>query len=895
MTRLQLFILSLLLAFVAPVYAATDSDEAELTPVTIKLQWQHQFQFAGIYTAIEKGFYRQQGLDVTIETGYTHPYDEVESGKVQFGLSGTGIVAEYLKGRPFVALGATFQNSPYTWLVRSDSGIYSVSDFEGKTVTRQSYADDLAAIFLKENIDLSKINFVPTSANDIDDLITGKVDAITAYVSNEPFFLQQRGIRYRTIRPKDYGINFYSDILFTTQDYAKHNPERVKAFREATYQGWRYAYSHQNEIINLVYNKYNPQQKSLKHVSFEASELFKLSLYPAISFGHMSEERWQLIAQTYKELGLFSEISNLDNFIYHPDAKNEELFKWLALIFALVSIIVILGYLLKKHHNSVLQQQIQRQTSSIETELLKREKLELGARQEQLKLQTLLDNTIDSVITINQHGVIEQYNRASELLFGYPADEVMGRNITMLMPESYRDRHKLGLARFLSTETSKIMGQPVELAILHKSGSVINIELTISAFKWEGQYLFIGIGRDISKHKAEQKALLEAKLEAERANNAKSEFLSAMSHEIRTPLNGILGFSQLLLAEQSPQLSNDQLDNVHQIIHSGEHLLTLINDVLELAKIESGNIITNTQPILINNILDECLPMLETLATKHVVTLHEQHIDEKAVLADFTKLKQVFINLVINAIKYNKKEGDVFINTEVGENKTLKLIIADNGQGIAQNRQDKVFTSFQRLGQEYADIEGSGVGLSVSKRLIEAMNGGIGFTSEEGKGSSFWIELPLANETSYHKVEENSQFYPQQLTPMRRSDTLNENTSKLVLYVEDNPANVRLMQVFFTRLEHVTLHSTESAEAAFEFMKETKPDLVLMDINLTGMSGLDAARIMHESDTLNDIPVIALTAAAMQENIDAAEGLFKHYLTKPIDFNLLSKTLQSYL
>ena len=249
-----------LLLIMSPVHTAL-ADEQGYHEVTIQLHWQHQFQFAGIYAAKEKGFFQQAGLNVDIQTGFTHPYDEVESGEAEFGLSGTGIVVEYLKGRPLVALGATFQNSPYVWLVRADSGIYSAQDFIGKTLTRQSYADDLAAIFLKEDIDTSQIHFVPPKATDIEDLIDGRVDALTAYISNEPFKLAQKQVPYRTIAPKDYGISFYSDSLFTSQRYLDSHPEQVKAFREAVYQGWRYAAEHPQEIIELILDKYNTQNK----------------------------------------------------------------------------------------------------------------------------------------------------------------------------------------------------------------------------------------------------------------------------------------------------------------------------------------------------------------------------------------------------------------------------------------------------------------------------------------------------------------------------------------------------------------------------------------------------------------------------------------------------------
>lgn len=894
MTRRLLLIVSLLLCFHS-AHAKTEAAEP-LTDITIKLHWQHQFQFAGIYAAKEKGFYEQAGLNVHIETGFTHPYEEVLSGEVEFGLSGSGIVVEYLKGRPLVALGATFQNSPYIWLVKDDSGIYSVDDFIGKTLTRQSYADDLASIFLKQNIDSSQIHFVSPKNSDIDDLIADRVDGLTAYVSNEPFLMMQREVPYRTIAPKDYGLNFYSDVLFTSQAYLDEHPDIVKAFRDATYHGWEYAAQNKAELIDLILANYNSQKKTREHLQFEAEQLLKLSLYPTVEFGHMTQSRWEQIAQIYQQLGLYDSIKNLDDFLYLQVIQQSRLLYWLSIGLAILAGLILIGYLIKRQHNRLLTEQIKEHTTKLEQELNRRRALEASARHESLRLQTLLDSTVDSVITINQAGIIENYNKAAVKLFGYEPKDVIGQNITRLMPASYRDMHKLGMARFLSTEQSRIIGQAVEVEALHKNGTALPIELTLSHFEWEGQHLFTGIARDISQQKAEQQALLEAKREAERANNAKSEFLSAMSHELRTPLNGVLGFAQLLLSDKEQALSAQQNKQVRQIVHCGEHLLSLINDVLELAKIESGHLDTSTDHVLLSSVLEDCLPLLEPLAKEQQIQIDVSDSHDAMLLADFTKLKQVFTNLLSNAIKYNKPGGKITISSQVDtNNNTLTLNIIDTGFGIPAAKQQRVFTAFERLGQEYTNTEGSGVGLSICKRLVEAMGGQIGFSSVEGEGSHFWIDLPLS---SQQNAQLNQSFTsPTSLMTLqqRRGDVSRGNKRCHVLYVEDNPANIRLIEVYFSRFEQVCLHTCESGEAGLELLKTMTPTLILMDINLPGMSGIELTYTLRDNPDYASIPVIALTAAAMQENKDAAEGLFEAYITKPVDFSELSRALQPYL
>src|SRR5690554_191538 len=636
-------------------------EKSQLTPVSIKFHWQHQFQFAGIYAAQEKGFYQDAGLSVTILTGQKAPFDEVEAEQVDFGISGAGLVVERLKGRPFVALAAIFQSSPYTWLLRADSTIHAPNDFAGKTIIRQSYADDLSAMLLQYDIHTPQLNIVDPMPADIDNLIYGKIDALTAYISNEPFWMESRGVAYRTLSPHEFNINFYSDIIFTSEAFLQRYPEKVAAFQQATLRGWQYALEHPHEIIDLILKDYNVQNKSRAHLEFEAQKLSELSLYPTVLLGHMTKERWQKIASHYQQLGVVNNTDRLEGFIYTPAPSMN---KWLKASLAALSIlamITLIGYLLKRRHAQFLSKEIALQTAALEAELIKGKALEMRAKRESERLQTLLNHTLEGVITIDDHGIIQNFNAASVCLFGYQPDEIIGQNITRLMPAHYRQRHQQGLSRFLETEKPTIIGQPTELEGLHRSGQIIPIELTISAFKWEGRCFFTGIIRDISLQKAEHLALIAAKEEAEKANQAKSEFLSAMSHELRTPLNAILGFAQLLQSDEQSPLTDTQYDSLKLIEQSGTHLLKLINDVLELAKIETGAVDVSIEQVDINTTLKHCLPMLKNLADRYQVHIHTGNIPRQMVLADLTKLKQVLINLISNAIKYNRPNGEVTI------------------------------------------------------------------------------------------------------------------------------------------------------------------------------------------------------------------------------------------
>lgn len=383
--------------------------------------------------------------------------------------------------------------------------------------------------------------------------------------------------------------------------------------------------------------------------------------------------------------------------------------------------------------------------------------------------------------------------------------------------------------------------------------------------------------------------LRRAREAADAGSAAKSEFLSSMSHELRTPMNAILGFAQLLQRDRREPLSPRHADRVGQILKGGEHLLRLINDILDLSHIEAGRVSISTEPVVVLQVLEEVKATLEPSAALAGVRIEIAPIPEAipAVAADRTRFAQILMNYGSNAIKYNRPGGTVTFRLSVPSADRVRVTVADTGMGIAAEKQDKLFQPFQRAGQETGPIEGSGIGLAITRRLAELMEGAVGFRSVLSEGSEFWVELPAHASSPGVGVVAAFGESPLHLDTAHRG---------IVLYVEDNPANVSFMQDLLGNFEAIELITSPTAEMGVELARGRPPKVIIMDINLPGMSGIDALRILQGWPETRAIPVIALTAAASERDRQRGEraGFFR-YLTKPVNVDELEAALESIL
>jgi len=526
-------------------------------------------------------------------------------------------------------------------------------------------------------------------------------------------------------------------------------------------------------------------------------------------------------------------------------------------------------------------------------------------------LQLAIHNSANfSSIATDAQGVIQIFNVGAERMLGYSAAEVVNR----ITPAGISDAQEVvARAAALSAElgttirpgfdalvfkASRGIEDIYELTYIRKDGSRFPAIVSVSALR-DGEekiigYLLMGTDNTARKQVEREQAVLDQRLReqqlalqetnveleaaraaADKANRAKSDFLSGMSHELRTPLNAVLGFAQLLASDKPPP-SAAQQRSLDQILKGGWYLLQLINEILDLAMIESGKVTMSQESMGLSEVLRDCQALIGPQAEKRGIRLFFASLSEPFfVHADRTRVKQVMINLLSNAIKYNSHGGKVTVECTAGREGMVRISVTDTGAGLTSEQTEQLFQPFNRLGQEDGAEEGTGIGLVVTKQLTELMGGAIGVESQVGVGTTFWIELTASCEP----VLEAAAFDAPLLLSARNGTAL-----KTLLYIEDNPANLTLVEQLIQRRSDLKLLTAIDGHTGIQLARAYQPDVILMDINLPGVSGYGCLKILRDDATTAHIPVMALSANAMPRDIEkGVEAGFLRYLTKPIN------------
>ncbi|AMO97085.1 sensory box protein [Collimonas fungivorans] len=532
----------------------------------------------------------------------------------------------------------------------------------------------------------------------------------------------------------------------------------------------------------------------------------------------------------------------------------------------------VIGYLLIGTDNTA-RKQVEAEQALLDQRL----------RDQQFYTRSLIESNIDALMTTDPRGIISDVNQQMEALTGCTRDELIGAPFKNYFTDP--ERAEAAITRVL--REGKVTNYELTAHAVDGTETVVSYNATTFHNRDNQLQGVFAAARDVTDRKQFEYTLQENNIElenaraaAEKANLAKSDFLSSMSHELRTPLNAVLGFAQLMASDTPPPSSAQKL-SIDQILQAGWYLLRLINEILDLAMIESGKVTLSQESMSLTEVIQDCQAMIEPQAQKRGVQLTFPLLDNLFyVHADRTRVKQVMVNLLSNAIKYNRAEGSVVVKCATSGSDRVRVSVTDTGAGLTPEQLAQLFQPFNRLGQESSVEEGTGIGLVVTKQLVELMGGVIGVESRVGAGSVFWVELPAVSAPELalddiHKiaVDKSNRAAADQLQSQRT-----------LLYVEDNPANLVLVEQLIARRGDLTLLTAINGHLGIQMARAHQPDVILMDINLPGISGYGVLKILLEDVATAHIPIMALSANAVPRDIQKGmDAGFFRYLTKPIE------------
>jgi len=809
----------LLLLCPLPAYA--------LEKATVQLKWLHHFQFAGYYAALEKGFYREAGLDVSIVEG--GPSVEVEEavikGKADFGIGTSALLLHRAHGDDLVVLGQIYQHSPAIFLTPRNTGIRSIADMAGRRFMYSNQHGDMLALLMKNGISKENIKEIP-HRGDPEDLINGKADVMIAYSFNEPFIFEQIGEPYLIFSPMTYGIDFYGDNFFTTRKLTEERPAFVKAFREATLRGWRYAMANKEETADLILARYS-KGKNREWLLFEANQMETLIQPGLIEMGYQSPSRWQHIAEVFSRLGMLPPGFDPKPIIYEPK-QHQDYRLLISSLFVAGAIIAILTCLILVFRNL---------NRRLTAEVNERRQSETALATSERKYASIFDLIPDMIgITRLDDGTFIEVNRGFEACSGWTREEVIGRSTLDLRLWDNETRK-----RAIEIVKGKGYLDNFEFIFSKKSGENRNALMFLIPIELDGVNSLFFMARDVTLHKmAEQERLaLERQLLHAQKLESLGVLAGGIAHDFNNILTAIVGNTELALLRLPPE--SPVLDNLHRIEKAAVRATDLARQMLAYSG--KGKFVVET--IDINRLVEEMGHMLEVSISKKAILHYNLAKSLPHLEADATQLRQIVMNLVINASEaIGDRSGIITVTTgdmvcdpsnlsnispdeNIDEGHYVYLEVNDNGCGMDKDTQARIFDPFFTT-----KFTGRGLGMAAVLGIVRGHKGSINVYSEEGKGSRFRVLLPASNKSAAILSSNN------------QSDNWKGNGT--VLLVDDEESIRAICSEMLEELGFKVITASDGREAIKIYKSCNDISLVLLDLTMPHLDGEQTYRELRK-------------------------------------------------
>lgn len=731
MNKLYSYLLLILMIGIVPAFG-------ENSPVSLQLKWRHQFQFAGYYAAQLKGFYTEKGLNVSIIEGSSHrpPVERVLNGKADFGITGSDILYDFIQGRPVVVTSVIFQHSPYTFIALKESGMRVISDLYKKKVM---VSDDqgwilLKSLFLREGINIDSIEILQHTWNN-NDLIEGKADVLSGYSTVEPYQLKQMGYEVALINPRDYGLDFYGDLIFTSEEYAKKNPEIVKKFNDASARGWEYALANKEEIIEYILELSGAKERGLTKESllFEANGTSDLILSNLVEIGHINPGRFQRMLDIYKDLKVIPANAEIKGLIFKEDKLNW-LVVWrkIGVIGGITGILFILIFI----WNRRLAKNVDSKTVELQKEIENRKIAELEAKHNEAKLQLAIRsaniglwdwNLITKDVSLSKEWC--------ELLNVENSELPSNMDLFDLIHPSDLAATRIAFDDNLQGKKRNEMHQ---VRLLRPDGTYIYVLISFRPIKNEGGFpeKLFGVVINIDDIKRKEYELLKISEELIQRNSELKKFAYITSHNLRGPIVNIISLTSMV---HKSDLDSENALIIDKIESSVSRLNNTLDDLIEIVSHQKPDAKKFTN-INLKEELDAVMQSIEYQIKESGAQIIP-HFDISSIYYPKEYFESILLNLLTNSIKYRSEHRPLVINIYSREEEdAVYFIIKDNGKGIdLKKNSSKIFGLYQRF---HKSIEGKGIGLFIIKSQIESLKGTITVDSNLDTGTIFTIRFP---------------------------------------------------------------------------------------------------------------------------------------------------------